>query len=126
MNPRRVPIPVWKAFHPTWRKSALALLAAVLLGTIGVFLQLDTLCWNGTHDCAAYSRNEVAAARAMSWPVFIAQEISFDGSGPTSNYDPVIRRYWWIIMPVLWVYYYVIFAMAILVANSIRSVWIRE
>ena len=62
----------------------------------------------------------------MSWPVIMAQEIASDGSRPTSNYDPVFGKYWWIIMPVLWIYYYVVFAMARLVADSIRSLWIRD
>jgi hypothetical protein len=115
-----------KAFHPTWRKSVLALLAAILMGIVGMVLYFDTLCLTGTNDCAAYSLNELVIAKMMAWPIFAVQEFAFGGSSRTFNFDPVLDKYWWLIVSVLWLYYYVIFATATLVANWIRSLWARD
>ena len=38
-----------------------------------------------------------------------------------SNYDPVVSGYWWVIVPILTVYYYLLFGAVRAVVMLIRS-----
>jgi hypothetical protein len=44
--------------------------------------------------------------------VFTVQRIAYGGDQSASNYDPVLSGYWWIIIPTLWVYYYLLLGVA--------------
>jgi hypothetical protein len=113
------------AFRPHWVRSGLALVGAILFGAVGISLQFLGTCLDRTHDCAAYSPVKIAVAEAMSWPIFMVQSIAFGGSGFVLNYDPVVHKYWWLLLPILWFYYYLVLAVATIAITSTRSLWGR-
>ena len=113
----RVPGP----FRPTWINLGTTLVGAVILGLGGLFVQFGSSCWSGTQDCAAYSWIGNAVADALSWPIFMIQKIAVGGTGFVPSYDPVIREFWWLIVPILWTYYYLVLGVVKLAISSIRS-----
>jgi|HubBroStandDraft_1064217.scaffolds.fasta_scaffold174969_1 hypothetical protein len=113
------------ALRPHWVRFWLVLPFALLFGFAGIFVKFAGTCWSGGHDCAAYSPVKIAVADAMSWPIFTVQSMAFGGSGFVSNYDPVIRKYWWLLLPILWVYYYLVLAVAAAAIRSVRD-WARS
>jgi hypothetical protein len=89
--------------------------AAAFFGMAGLFIYLAHSCWSEHNDCAAYSLPGVAVGGVLSWPILL-----FLHGGPGADYDPV-QRFRWISGPVLWAYYYVIFALVHAAIRSIRS-----
>lgn len=117
---RRSPISIWRAFRPNWRNAGLALLGAIVFGLAGIYVRWLSECWSEKQDCAGYFPLGIAISQAMSWPIFLAEWIVFGESGFVPSYDEVIAGYWWIILPVLWIYYYAAFTGAKAVIELIR------
>ena len=91
--------------RPTWTKLGVSLLAAIILGGGGLFLYLVSTCFNG-QDCAAYSPVRIFAARLLSFPIFLMQQIFFGSVDNVTNFDPIIwGKQGWL---ALWAYYYLL------------------
>jgi hypothetical protein len=101
--------------RPGWYNLSISVFAAAFFGMAGLFIYLAHSCWSEHNDCAAYSLPGVAVGGVLSWPILL-----FLHGGPGADYDPV-QRFRWISGPVLWAYYYVIFALVHAAIRSIRS-----
>jgi hypothetical protein len=113
-------------FRPSWRSAGLVLLCAVVCGILGVYIRLLSECWSDKQDCAGYFPLGIGISGLMSWPVFVAERLAFGEHGFVSSYDAVVTRYWWILVPVLWLYYYTMFACTRALVACIRSLGHRD
>ncbi|SRR6266545_2365542 len=107
--------------RPNWRRAGLVLLCAIVSGIAGLYIRLLSECWSQKQDCAGYFPLGVGISNLLSWPIIVIERLAFGEHGFVSNYDAVIARYWWILVPLLWLYYYAVFAGAKVVVAFIRS-----
>jgi hypothetical protein len=98
----------------------------MVFGLAGLYIRLLSECWSEKQDCAGYFPLGIGISKLMSWPIFVTERLAFGEHGFVSSYDTVISRYWWILVPVLWLYYYMVFASAKALAAFIRSVGRRQ
>jgi hypothetical protein len=112
---------IWRDLRPTWRSASFVLACAIVCGMAGLYIRLASECWSENQDCAGYFPLGVGISNLLSWPIVVMERFAFGQHGFVSSYDPVIAGYWWILVPVLWVYYYMFFAGAKVVVALIRS-----
>ena len=117
---------IWRHFRPTWRRSVLVLLCAIVSGIAGLYIRLLSECWSVNQDCAGYFPLGILVSDLMSWPIFVTERLAFGEHGFISNYDPVLARYWWILVPMLWLYDYTVFVGVKAVVAFIRSAGHRK
>jgi hypothetical protein len=113
---------IWRHLRPTGRSAGFVLLCAVVSSVAGLYIRLLSECWSEKQDCAGYFPLGVGISNLLSWPIIVTERLAFGEHGFVSSYDAVMARYWWILVPVLWLYYYAVFVGAKLVVAFIRSV----
>jgi hypothetical protein len=91
--------------RPGWKIFLVTLVSTPVLAWSGLTLYFFfTHCWDGGHDCAAYSQIIMFIARAMLLPIFIIHKIYFGPTGNVNNFDPDFAKGGWFY---LFAYYYV-------------------
>ena len=94
----------------------------MVFGPAGLYVRLLSECWSEKQDCSGYFPLGIGISNLMSWPIFVTERLAFGEHGFVSRYDTAIARYWWILLPALWLYDYTVFAAAKVLVGFIRSV----
>jgi hypothetical protein len=98
----------------------------MVFGPAGLYVRLLSECWSEKQDCSGYFPLGIGISNLMSWPIFVTERLAFGEHGFVSRYDTAIARYWWILLPALWLYDYTVFAAAKVLVGFIRSVGRRQ